>query len=160
MKSIFNHLWPFRSIKADCGHRARKIGRISAFGETIKTTIRPKDGKIAYCHECLTDMAIRCAWCRKPIFIGDAITLYSPVNEDELKIDDSFVVYIKDPLQLVGCLRPNCAETGGDRAGFWVPPGEVHRVQTAFGALMGDASAKAVIINDVQSSNSKTEIIK
>ena len=28
----------------------------------------------------------------------------------------------------MGCLRWECAQSGGDRAGFWIPPGKVHRV--------------------------------
>ena len=46
------------------------------------------------------------------------------------------MVYNENPLQLVGCLRWECASTGADRMGFWVPPGIVHRVPSAIEMCM------------------------
>ena len=66
-------------------------------------------------------MAIRCAWCGGVIFVGDVITLYSPVKKDDFKIPEHAVVYDEEEMQLVGCGRITCADTGADYAGFWIP---------------------------------------
>ncbi len=102
--------------------------KISAFGKEITTEVPVKDGKTLYCHKCLGKMVIKCAWCGGVIFIGDPITLYSPVKKD-FEIPEHAVIYKEKPLQLIGCLRWDCAETGADRMGFWLPPGKVERVR-------------------------------
>ena len=56
----------------------------------------------------------------------------------------------ENPLRLVGCLGWDCAETGADRAGFWMPPGEVRRVPTVFMQLMGATDPGAIVISDLQ----------
>ncbi|NTW30199.1 MAG: hypothetical protein HGA33_02895 [Candidatus Moranbacteria bacterium] len=90
-------------------------------------------------------MAIRCAWCGKPIFIGDPVTLYSP-NEG-FEIPEYAVRYSEDPLRLVGCLRWDCADSGIDRSGFWMPPGEVMRVMSPIEQVL--ATGTAAIVSDV-----------
>lgn len=131
----------FRRVKAGCGHKTRLSNRIHAFGSSVKTRIRPNNGKVEYCHECLQDMAIQCGWCDGAIFIGDPITLYSPNNKDYTPKKHA-KIYNDEPLTIVGCLRMNCADTGADRAGFWMPPGEVKRVPTAFEMIMGQVEKR------------------
>lgn len=126
-----------KKIVADCGHETKKKDKVTAFGENTETHLSAQGGKIPYCHRCLEKMAIKCAWCGHVIFIGDPITLYTPSNKD-FKVPGHAIIHNKDPLQLVGCLRWDCAETGADRAGFWVPPGNVQRVPTAFEIIMAD----------------------
>ena len=145
-------LWNFRSFKAaKCSHRTKRRGPVRAFGKTIRTTMpKNKDGSVDWCLDCLGKMAIRCAWCGHPIFVGDPITLYTP-SDKNFKTPDYAVVYKKEPLTLVGCLGWNCADTGADRAGFWVPgndgKGMVERVPTAF-ELMAQNPGHDVIINN------------
>ena len=111
-----------------CGHQTKLKDRVSAFGESRGYRLIPHQGKVEYCHQCLAKMTIRCAWCGKPIFIGSPITLYSPSKPKEFAVPEYAVVYDANRLVLVGCLRWECAETGADRMGFWVPPGVVERV--------------------------------
>jgi hypothetical protein len=109
-----------------------------------------KDGSVDYCLDCIGKMAIHCAWCGNPIFIADAVTLYTP-NDKNFRIPDQAVVHSRDPLQLVGCLGWNCAMSGADRAGFWVPgdngKGKVHRVPSPLEIALG--TGKEVIVSDV-----------
>lgn len=128
----------FKKVKANCGHKTKLVNKIYAFGSSVKTRIKPNNGKVEYCHECLQNMAIQCGWCDGAIFIGDPITLYSPNNKDYIP-QKSAIIYNHNPLTIVGCLRMNCADTGADRAGFWMPPGGVKRVPTAFEMIIGQA---------------------
>jgi len=123
-------MWPFDKQKmpisdftltAECGHETKVRDEVTAHGVTITTTIPIKDGKTDYCHRCLETMSIHCAWCGRPIFVGDPVTLY--VSTDDYAIPDYAVKHEDDAY--VGCLRGDCAETGADRAGFWYPPGQV-----------------------------------
>lgn len=127
LKSYLKKIGLFKEIVAKCGHETEIKGGVSAFGESGTFTI-PKndDGTFDYCLDCIRKMTIRCAWCGKPIFIGQPVTLYTPADEN-FQIPEHAVIYKENPLRLVGCLRWNCAQTGADRAGFWIPPGKVYR---------------------------------
>jgi len=111
----------------ECGHKTKIKDSITAFGRTTITQIPVRNGKTGYCHRCLEKMAIRCAWCGEPIFIGDPVTLYSPAD-NKYKIPDYAILYKKEHNSYVGCLCWECAESGADRGGFWLPPGKVKRV--------------------------------
>ncbi len=67
-------------------------------------------------------------------------------------VPDYAVVYRKNPLTLIGCLGWNCADTGADRAGFWLPgedgQGRVKRVQTAYEAILGAEEPSMMIVSD------------
>jgi hypothetical protein len=140
-------MWFFNIFKkkiiANCGHEAKEKDTVTAFGENTETIIPIINGKTDYCHRCLEKMAIRCAWCGGVIFIGDPITLYTPSDEN-FKIPEYAVVHKENPLQLVGCLGRNCAETGADRAGFWYPPGSVKCVASPLEMAMQSGKAVAV----------------
>ncbi|MFA6077976.1 MAG: hypothetical protein WC724_03065 [Candidatus Paceibacterota bacterium] len=142
-----------RYMATICGHHTKRTGKVSAFGHTI-TTKMPinEEGSVDYCLDCIAKMAIRCAWCGNPIFIGKPITLYTPVSAD-FKIPEYAVVYEREPsLQLVGCLRWDCAETGADRAGFWVPgedgKGRVERVPTVYEMIFAMKGSSMLLVND------------
>ena len=106
-----------KKITANCGHKTHIQAKIKAFDTTRTITIPVVEGKIDYCHHCLEEMTIQCAWCGKAIFIGDPVTLYSK-NKD-CKIPDYAVLYKEHGHDAyVGCLRWDCADTGADRAGF------------------------------------------
>lgn len=141
---------------ANCGHECIKKDKVSAFGVTIITEVPLVNGKIEYCHKCLEKMAIRCAWCEKPIFVGDFITLYN-VNSN-YQIPKFSVIYNKEPLQLVGCQRSNCADTGADYCGRWMPPGNVERQQSAI--EMSFSNPGDIIIGNNDNGKINLEVIK
>lgn len=122
-------------IATKCGHPTVQAGDVTAFGVTIQTQMPLVRDEVEYCLACILGMAIRCAWCKLPIFIGDPITLYTP-READFKVPEHAVVYSLEPLRLVGCLRWDCAQTGADRAGFWLPDstgkGHVQRTPSLF----------------------------
>jgi hypothetical protein len=139
-----------RKIVANCGHKTKKKDRVRAHNGSTITTLPIKNKKTPYCHRCIEKMAIRCAWCGKVIFIGDPVTLYTKI--DGCQIPKHAVFYKQNPIQLVGCLRWGCAETGADRAGFWMPPGKVCRIPTACEMCLLDMQAGGngvVIVNDL-----------
>ena len=118
--------WLGKIIAKKCGHEVQRKTEIEVFGE--KFPMELKDGCTPdWCPACMSKAAIRCAWCGKFIMPGDPITLYSPTKNDFVKPEHA-VVYQENPLQLVGCMRWECAHTGADRAGFWKMPGEVQRL--------------------------------
>jgi len=122
---------------AKCGHETDIEGEVTAFEQTAVTKMPVnEDGSVDYCLECIGKMAIRCAWCEEPIFIGDPITLYSPSprKKDEFILPENAVIYDEEIMSVVGCGRTTCADTGADYAGFWIPgtngKGKVHRRAT------------------------------
>lgn len=135
-------------VATKCGHKTKKNGKVTAFGEAITTNIN--GDSVEYCHECLGRMAIRCAWCGKPIFIGDPVTLYI-ANSSEMPDyavfydDENREAHNKpDSVEVVGCLRFSCADTGADKAGYWVPgdnnKGKVHLARSAYEIALSDAA--------------------
>ena len=162
---------PFPYTAAKCGHETKRAGEVTAFEHTT-TTKMPlnEEGTVDWCLECLGKMAIRCAWCGDLIFIGDPITLYSPGpragffssgepgeaqearKQEGFVAPDYAVAYCEVPLTLVGCLGWNCADTGSDRAGFWLPgddgKGRVQRVQTAYEAILAAEDPSMVVVGN------------
>ena len=136
-------------VATNCGHTTARAGDVTALGVTIQTEVPVRDGEVEYCLNCIARMAIQCAWCGLPIFIGDPVTLYSlPVDFTT----PAYVVgYSLEPLRLVGCLRSDCASTVADRQGFWLPDdtghGHVQRVPSPLEQVM--ASGKGVIVADI-----------
>jgi len=142
---------PFRYTAEKCGHRTKRSGSVSAFGCTIITKMPINERRtVDYCLECIAKMAIQCAWCTNPIFIGHPITLYTP--RSNFTVPEHAVVYRQEPLQLVGCLGWDCAHTGADRAGFWLPgddgKGRVQRVPTVYEAILGAEEPSMAIVGD------------
>jgi hypothetical protein len=139
-----------KTYKANlCGHRTKRTGKLTSHGEShvMKMPLAENDAP-DYCLECIGKMSIQCAWCCSSIHINDPITLYG-VKDGEV-IPDHAVRFQGDPTKFVGCLGWDCAESGGHRAGFWVPPGEVLRVQTPLEILMASGSdGMGVIIHDL-----------
>ena len=152
MKLLLLKLWLYKLfgksyVASICGHKAKLFSQVDVFGEKFFLTSK---SKFKYCPECVAKMSIRCAWCGEPIKVGDPITLYTPCKKD-FQIPEYAVVYKKDPLQLVGCLRWDCADSGMSRAGFWVEPGEVHRVVSPI--EMALATEEVVICDDLSDIN-------
>lgn len=113
-----------RSETAFCGHPVPQTrGTVTAFGVSRACVVpRLLDGRLSFCHDCIGSMTIRCAWCGKPIFLGDMVTLRSAGGRRrDQTIPDHAVILNAKARILVGCPRPECADTGSDYAGFWVP---------------------------------------
>lgn len=111
---------PLNTIAAICGHGTRREGEVSAYGKTRKIKMPLNDdGKADYCLDCIGKMTIKCAWCERPIFIGDQVTLKRPATSFEMP--EGAVIHSQNPPILVGCLRLDCTESEADRAGFWLP---------------------------------------
>lgn len=107
----------------ECGHLAARIAVVWLGEESIITDMGSMPAP-TYCGTCLASMAIRCAWCGRAIFIGDPVTLYFQSSGELHILPDRAVVYDQARKTLVGCLGRNCADTGADRAGFWMPDPE------------------------------------
>ncbi|MEX1997507.1 MAG: hypothetical protein WEA04_02405 [Candidatus Andersenbacteria bacterium] len=146
-----------RTYTALCGHETQLVGSMAAWGETLDNVRLNfnNERKIPYCHNCLATMAIACAWCKKAIFPGDPVTLYIP-RDNNYQLPEGSRVYSHDPLQVVGCLRWECAESGIDRAGFWYPPGEVFRVLSPLELVL--KTKDVVVINDLADMKEATDI--
>ena len=141
---LLSYLIPPR--RCECGHMCRWKTRLVIDGEPGLFTRKDCN----YCAQCFAKAAIKCAWCGKSIVPGSPITLYLPkegasvpghaVPYKEMSTKDGRHAY-------VGCLRWECADTGADRAGFWVMPGKVRRVLSVFEQVM--LTNDVIIVGDV-----------
>jgi hypothetical protein len=151
-----------KTYKANvCSHETNKSGRISSLGRiSLMKMPLSENGNPDYCLECIGKMAIECAWCKEPISIGDPVTLYIANEENASELSEHAVRYAEDPQCVVGCLRWNCGQSGIDRQGFWMPPGQVERIPSPLEMMMTPGNeGKAVIIGDLSDPNDKGKLI-
>jgi hypothetical protein len=118
-------------ILADCGHKTFEEGSIKAFGEKRKSKIKLSFSRMTYCFKCQKKMIIKCAFCEKPIFIGDPIVLIPPRNRF-FQLPARAIIYSKKPVLLIGCLRMDCIDKNNSQKAFWFPPGKVKKVPSFF----------------------------
>jgi hypothetical protein len=134
-------------IATRCGHPTEVKGKVTAFDRMTYTKMPVVADEVEYCLACIGGMAICCAWCGEVIFIGDPVTLYSAKRG--FKSPEYAVRYGRH--QFIGCLSMDCAETGGDRSGFWIPgddgKGRVMRVLSPLEQAM--MSNDTVMISDI-----------
>jgi len=133
-------------VMAKCGHKTKLKGKVKVCGEEEGVTL-PFEPQL--CIDCLEKQTIHCAWCEKPIMPGDSITLYSPRDKENFVIPEHAVIYNKERLSLVGCLRWECAEGGIDRMGYWGGKEGVQRQPSPLEMCL--ATGKAVIMPDTSS---------
>lgn len=143
-------------LKAKCGHTFKGHTELQ-LPDGEKIVWKVKDGS-NYCPVCLNGMTVLCAWCGKPIAIGDTITLYSPVDP-EREMPDYAVKYQHEGdnhVAYVGCARSSCAESGMDYCGFWEPgkdgKGKVVRRMSILEMAMANPT-KMIIANDIDKPN-------
>jgi hypothetical protein len=169
IKYVFNRYWyklfASRHVSDICGHETRSAGTIHVFGkaEQMKMPLNKDTGSPDFCLDCIGEMSIRCAWCNSTITIGDPITLYTPTEKD-FEVPSHAVRFQEKPLQLVGCLRRGCADSGIDRSGFWYPTdkegyekngsvGEVYRVTSPLEMMLqgdGKGNPQGVVVSDLR----------
>ncbi len=137
-----------------CNHASPLTKKVSVFGEKVVFSVDSSCPD--WCPDCLAKMAIKCAWCGKSILPGDPVTLYTPAQG--WKAPEHAVVYQKDPFQVVGCLRMSCADTGSDRAGFWVPPGKVKRFFSPIEKLLQEGGKGVVVEEDITDISKSTPV--
>jgi len=147
LTSFLRHVF----IANKCKHKTKLKGEIHFFNHTsIMKMPLNKNGRPDYCLKCIAEMTIQCAWCKNPITIGSPITLYIPKKDFE--IPEHAVRYTENNSKaLVGCLGWDCADTGADICGHWMPPGEVERCPSPLEmCLMAnqDEDGNMIIVND------------
>jgi len=166
-------LFSKRYVAGICKHETKGAGEISAFDETQLIKMPLNDGGVPdFCLDCISKMAIQCAWCGEPITIGSPIALYTPSDLASVKLDLKIHQHNDDPNQFVGCLRWDCAECGGDRAGFWYPDtalpftcprGRVHRVASPIEMMlqssMDGGGRGAVVVVDLNDPKNTGKLI-
>ncbi len=117
----------FRPIlTARCSHRTKLVGLVKRLGgPAIYYLPISRQGIPEYCHRCLDEMEIPCAWCGESINIGDFVTL-TDVTNVEVKLSHRAVIYwVAKRKMAVGCWRFDCADGIDPVAGIWTPPGKV-----------------------------------
>lgn len=104
-----------------CGHETKVKGKVTAphLNNSWVKTKMPNPPQ--YCLNCIGKMAIVCALCGKPIFIGDVITLPFPNDKTKFKLKEHAVMYDKKRIGVVGCARETCADSGALYCGNWMP---------------------------------------
>ncbi|MFN3188569.1 MAG: hypothetical protein ACK42D_03465 [Candidatus Paceibacteria bacterium] len=147
--------YPFRKTYTAnvCTHRTKSIGRVQAHGERYAIAMPlTENGNPDYCLDCIADMSIICAWCENHIHVGDPVTLYIP--QESYKVPEHAVRYDADERCLIGCLGWDCADTGADRQGFWLPPGKVVLAVSPFEMIMaGKSHGQPVVYGDLSDPN-------
>ncbi len=137
-----------RSYECGCGHVAKRKTLVVHEGES-NVFVLPQSHE--FCPDCWPKQAIKCAWCGEPIYLGDPVTLYSP-NNSNFVVPAHAMVYQQKPLQLVGCMGWDCALSGMDRAGFYVAPGKIQRVQTGMEQMLlriAGGNNEPLVISDI-----------
>ena len=80
MLNLFLFLF-HRPLYCKCGHKTKLNKIVERDEERVRLSIRYRPFKpIPYCLDCAEKMTIICPWCGKPIFVGDYVTLYTPID--------------------------------------------------------------------------------
>lgn len=129
-----------------CGHYTKRVGRLSVGDRTLFSVAQVKEGGVAYCHRCIEQAAIRCAWCGGGIAVDDPIRLSFSCDPNHQYPD--YAVSYRDAcgrVSYVGCLRSNCANTGAEISGYWQMPGEVCRAPSVFDLVTQNPNSERVL---------------
>lgn len=86
-------------------------------------------GQDVYCARCIESMHTKCAWCKRLIYPGDAITLYAQPHNAAPEMPYGIVEYGENPARFVGCQRELCVRQEQSPPAFWIVPGKVHCLQ-------------------------------
>jgi len=151
LKKIFNS----EVLAIECRHKTKIKGVVDVFlGKSMvpsKSNISlnlDDNGNTSHCIDCIEESAIRCAWCGGTILPGAPITLYCS-TDDKFHPPEYAVIYNPenhDKPSYIGCLRWDCAETGGDMCGHWEIDKQVHRELSPIEKCI--LTGKPVVVND------------
>ncbi|MBI5765687.1 hypothetical protein HZA71_00475 [Candidatus Falkowbacteria bacterium] len=119
---------PIKTYGKKCGDRMFVRNgkfKVRALGKTM--VYSPGRTDIEYCPACLAKMVIQCIWCKKPIFPGNPISVFTAVGKH--KIPDQAYILTGKPLQAISCADPGCLKKfNGEINGIWVAPGKVGEI--------------------------------
>jgi len=155
IKNLFKKLFNSEVLALDCGHKTKIKGDIEVFlGKSMVhskaniSLILDNNGNVSHCFECIEEISIRCAWCGGTILPEDPITLYYATTKDF--IPPEYAIEYNpgnhDRPSYVGCLRWDCAETGGDMCGHWGFDKQVHRSLSPIEQCI--LTGKPVVVNN------------
>lgn len=107
-----------RYIASMCGHTTKLVETLHAFEEKAVVELPQNNRQLPmFCGSCVSKRSIRCAWCSRPIFVGDPVTLHRAPDDFEVPIESR--VFSHDPRRLVGCMHPDCIEISDPMSAFW-----------------------------------------
>lgn len=115
-------------VAGTCRHKTALVGevRVGTSGKIIDLSKEFADGKVEFCHHCLTNMSPPCAHCGEPIFPFEKVTLYSIPEERLSRLHKGVAIYRTAPqIVAVGCHRKGCVEEPSDLVARWYPPGAI-----------------------------------
>ena len=93
--------------------------------------------------------------------MGDPVTLYMP-SHPYVWFPPNAAAMSVDRLEMVGCGRADCAHTGADYAGYWIPAlvqkqgrwlAGVRRMTSIYESVL--ANNRAVVVDDLSSAEGK-----
>jgi hypothetical protein len=114
-----------------CGHMTNAEDFLEYEGERAVLELKiDESGETFYCHKCLQEMTIKCAWCGKPIFVGAPVTLYKAAENEEKNLPVYAVLFNKEENTYLGCWRKDCCEKKEDIVGQWHPDNKVYMKDT------------------------------
>lgn len=99
------------------GKKTKLYGTIEAFGESHRIILKVgDDGMVDYTHEEISERAIACAACGKPIWCGDPIGLVAPIDTTQSVLEGA---YQYEDGGYACCFRWDCMHPF--QRGFWLP---------------------------------------
>lgn len=105
-------------VASVCGHTTKLTAILHAFDDQAEVDLPQNDRQLPmFCASCVVKRSIRCAWCSRAIFVGDPVTLHQTYDDFPVPLESH--VFSTDPLRLVGCMHPDCADKSDPMSGFW-----------------------------------------
>ncbi|PLX26856.1 hypothetical protein C0583_06200 [Candidatus Parcubacteria bacterium] len=110
-KTITNTKWYIKKFGKKipciiCGHETYLIDKINAHGKSFAFEIPLNNGTTHFCHECLSLLAIECAWCDRQILFEDKTIVYQAM--DICLVPKNIKLYFTDPVYIFGCNHEKC----------------------------------------------------
>ena len=120
--ALWHWIWlrPFRHATYACGHTVKLHGKNERFAWSLSR----KQAQQESCINCHDAAAISCALCGELIYPGERVALYDARIADLLP--EKHVVWVdEDKPRAIGCMRWDCAPTGGVLGGVFKADGGV-----------------------------------
>lgn len=97
---------------------------VTAFGKTFRMGVKANpDGSPMYSGEDVARMAILCANCKEPIYVGQSVITHVVENEGlaELRKDPHVHIVEGNPPRAVCCYTMSCVPISALPSGRWLP---------------------------------------